>query len=167
MKNETAILAGGCFWGMEDLFRKQRGVTDTEVGYTGGDLENPTYNDVKTGQTGHAEAIKLTYDPSVTGYEDILKFFFQLHDPTTKDRQGNDMGSQYRSAIFYLNDEQKNIAEKLIVKLDASGKWPGPIVTEVVSAGAFTPAEDSHQDYLERYPTGYTCHFIRPEWTTD
>ena len=161
---EIAILAGGCFWGMEDLFRKLPGVKDTEVGYTGGESEKPTYNDVKTGRTGHAESIRIAFDPTATSYAKILEFFFQIHDPTTTDRQGNDVGSQYRSAIFYLNETQKAEAERVIAAIDASGQWPGKVVTQVQKAGQFTRAEDFHQDYLERYPDGYTCHFIRPEW---
>ncbi|MEO0400148.1 MAG: peptide-methionine (S)-S-oxide reductase MsrA [Pseudomonadota bacterium] len=165
MTSETAILAGGCFWGMEDLFRKQKGVVATEVGYTGGALANPTYNDVKTGTTGHAEAIKIEFDPAVTSYEAVLEFFFQIHDPSTKDRQGNDRGTQYRSAIFYLDAAQKETAEKVIAAVNASGKWPGPVTTELSPEAAYTRAEDAHQDYLERFPNGYTCHFIRPDWT--
>jgi len=161
---ETAILAGGCFWGMEDLIRKRPGVVDTEVGYTGGATANPTYNDVKTGRTGHAESIRISFDPAKTSYRELLEFFFQIHDPTTKDRQGNDVGSQYRSGIFYLDESQKAEAEKIIAEIDASGRWPGRVVTEVAPAGEFTRAEDFHQDYLERYPNGYTCHFIRPSW---
>ena len=161
---EIAILAGGCFWGMEDLFRKLPGVKDTEVGYTGGESDKPTYNDVKTGRTGHAEAIRIAFNPAATSYAKILEFFFQIHDPTTTDRQGNDVGSQYRSAIFYLNETQKAEAERVIAAIDASGQWPGKVVTHVQKAGEFTRAEDFHQDYLERYPDGYTCHFIRPEW---
>ena len=162
---ETAILAGGCFWGMQDLIRKRPGVTNTEVGYTGGALEAPTYNDVKTGRTGHAEAIKIEFDPSETSYAEILEFFFQIHDPTTLDRQGNDVGSQYRSAIFYLNETQKKVAEETIAAVEASGEWPGPVVTQLAAAGPFTRAEEAHQDYLQQYPNGYTCHFIRPNWT--
>ena len=164
MTIETAQFAGGCFWGMEDLIRKLPGVADTEVGYTGGDLKNPTYNDVKKGNTGHAESIRISYDPTKIDYRKLLEFFFQIHDPTTVDRQGNDRGSQYRSAIFYLNDAQKSQAEKIVAEIDASGRWPGKVVTEIVPAGPFYPAEDFHQDYLERYPEGYTCHFVRPDW---
>lgn len=163
-KTEIALLAGGCFWGVEDLFRKRPGVVDTEVGYTGGDLENPTYKDVKTGETGHAEAIRIEYDPQKTNYRDLLEFFFQIHDPTTRNRQGNDVGTQYRSAIFYLSEEQKRIAQAVIADYEKSGVFPGRIVTEVVPAGPFYRAEDFHQDYLAKYPEGYTCHFIRPEW---
>lgn len=162
--HETAILAGGCFWGMEDLIRKLPGVVETEVGYAGGDLENPEYKDVKTGATGHAESIRITFDPAKTSYRNLLEFFFQIHDPTTSNRQGNDVGSQYRSAIFYLNANQKSEAEKIITEIDASGVWPGKVVTEIVPAGRWWDAEDFHQDYLDKYPEGYTCHFIRPEW---
>jgi peptide-methionine (S)-S-oxide reductase len=164
---ETAILAGGCFWGMEELIRNQPGVLKTKVGYTGGSLENPTYNDVKTGKTGHAEAIEILYDPSVVSYEKLIQWFFQIHDPTTKDRQGNDRGSQYRSAIWYRNHEQKAAAEKVIAQVNASGKWPGKVVTEVEPAKPFWEAEEFHQDYLQKYPNGYTCHYVRPDWTFD
>jgi len=157
---EKAILAGGCFWGMEDLIRKLPGVTDTRVGYTGGDVPNATYRN----HGGHAEAIEIQYDPERTSYRDLLEFFFQIHDPSTKDRQGNDVGSSYRSAIFYENDEQRRIAEDTIADVDASGLWPGKVVTEVTPAGAFWEAEPEHQDYLERIPWGYTCHFVRPGW---
>ena len=161
---EKAVFAGGCFWGMQDLIRKQNGVTATRVGYTGGALENPTYNDVKTGKTGHAESIEIEFDPAVTTYRALLELFFQIHDPTTVNRQGNDVGSQYRSAIFYLSDAQKDIAIDTIKDVDASGLWPGKVVTEVVAASAFWEAEDFHQDYLERIPNGYTCHFPRADW---
>ena len=161
---QTAILAGGCFWGMEDLFRKLPGVTDTEVGYTGGALGDPTYKDVKTGKTGHAEAIRISYDPSKTSYRALLEFFFQIHDSTTLGRQGNDVGSQYRSAIFYLDPEQEMTAHDVIADFQKAGVLPGEIVTEVVPAAPFHRAEDFHQDYLVTYPEGYTCHFIRPEW---
>ncbi|MBY0428984.1 MAG: peptide-methionine (S)-S-oxide reductase MsrA [Alphaproteobacteria bacterium] len=160
MGSERAILAGGCFWGMEDLIRKLPGVTNTEVGYTGGNVANPTYQH----HEGHAEAIEITFDSDVTSYRKILEFFFQIHDPTTKNRQGNDIGSSYRSAIFYLNEEQRKTATTLIGALNASQKWPGPIVTEVVKASEFYAAEDYHQDYLQQHPNGYTCHFIRPNW---
>ena len=162
--NERAVLAGGCFWGMQDLIRKHRGVTDTRVGYTGGDLPNATYDLVKRGNTGHAEAIEIEFDPSLTSYRDILELFFQIHDPTTTDRQGNDVGSQYRSAIFYVDDAQKAVAEETIADVDASGLWPGEVVTEVTPVGDFWEAEAVHQDYLERLPNGYTCHFPRPGW---
>ena len=164
MKTETAILAGGCFWGMEDLIRKLPGVVETVVGYTGGALSKPDYKQVKTGRTGHAEAIRISYDPAKTTYRALLEFFFQIHDPTTKDRQGNDIGSQYRSAIFYLNEAQKAEAQKIIAEIDASRVWPGKVVTEIVPAGEWWDAEDYHQDYLVKYPEGYTCHFIRPSW---
>ncbi len=161
---EIAILAGGCFWGMEDLIRKLPGVIDTHVGYTGGDLDNPDYKQVKTGKTGHAESIRIAYDPAKTSYDALLEFFFKIHDPTTVDRQGNDIGTQYRSAIFYLNAEQKAAAEKMIARVNASGRWPGKVATEVVPAGKWWDAEEYHQDYLDKYPEGYTCHFIRPDW---
>ena len=163
-REETALLAGGCFWGMQDLIRKQQGVITTTVGYTGGTLENPTYNHVKTGSTGHTEAIEIKFDPELISYRDLLAYFFQIHDPTTHNRQGNDIGTQYRSAIFYTNDIQRDIAEALIKELNQSGIWPNPITTEVVKATPFWPAEQEHQDYLERFPTGYTCHFERPDW---
>jgi peptide-methionine (S)-S-oxide reductase len=166
-EKQTALLAGGCFWGMEELIRHQPGVHSTRVGYTGGQLENPTYNDVKTGTTGHAEAIEIVYDPSVMSYEKLLRWFFQIHDPTTKDRQGNDRGSQYRSAIWYQDEEQKETAEKVIAAVEASGRWPGSVVTELAPAGQFYEAEDFHQDYLQKYPSGYTCHYVRPDWTLD
>lgn len=161
---ETAILAGGCFWGMEDLIRRLPGVTDTEVGYTGGGLDTPTYKDVKTGTTGHAESIRVTYDPSKLSYRQLLEFFFQIHDSTTLGRQGNDAGTQYRSAIFYLDDGQLATARAVIADYQKSGVLPGEIVTQLVPAGKFHNAEAFHQDYLVNYPEGYTCHFIRPEW---
>jgi peptide-methionine (S)-S-oxide reductase len=157
---EKAVLAGGCFWGMEDLFRKQPGVLSTRVGYTGGEVENATYRNHGT----HAEAIELVFDPEQTSYRDILAFFFQIHDPTTLNRQGNDVGTSYRSAIYTLDDEQRRIAEETIAEVDASGLWPGKVVTEVAPAGPFWEAEPEHQDYLERYPNGYTCHYVRPQW---
>jgi len=160
-----AILAGGCFWGMEELIRKLPGITGTRVGYTGGDFPNPTYNDMRTGKTGHAEAVEIEFDPAKTSYSKILEFFFQAHDPTTADRQGNDRGSQYRSAIFYLDEDQKKVAEDTIARVDASGKWPGKVVTQVVPAKTFYQAEDYHQDYLQKNPNGYTCHWVRPDWT--
>lgn len=159
-QSETAILAGGCFWGMQDLLRRYPGVLSTRVGYTGGDVANATYRNHGT----HAEAIEITFDPEQISYRQILEFFFQLHDPTTKNRQGNDIGMSYRSAIFYVNDEQKQTAENTVARVDASGLWPGKVVTEIVSAGPFWEAEPEHQDYLERYPHGYTCHFVRPTW---
>lgn len=164
---EKAILAGGCFWGMEELFRALPGVTGTRVGYTGGTLENPTYHDMKTGITGHAEALELEFDPSKTNYRALLEAFFRLHDPTTMNRQGNDRGSQYRSAIFYLDEEQKKTAEELIAAIDASGRWPGPVVTQITPAQQFYLAEEYHQDYLQKHPDGYTCHWVRPNWTLE
>ena len=161
-ETEIATLAGGCFWGMEDLIRMFPGVIKTEVGYTGGQTTNPRYEEVKTGTTGHAESIEIHFDPKKTTYEKVLKFFFRIHDPTTKNSQGNDRGSQYRSAIFYHSEEQKKTAEKVKAFVDASGKWPSKAVTEIVPASTFTIAEDYHQDYLEEHPQGYTCHFIRP-----
>ena len=161
---EKATLAGGCFWGVEELIRKLPGVVNTTVGYTGGRMAKPRYEDVKTGQTGHAESIEIEFDPAVTDYRAILEFFFQIHDPSTRNRQGNDIGTSYRSAIFYLDDEQKRVAEDTIADVDASGLWPGKVVTEVTPAGPFWEAEPEHQDYLERYPSGYTCHFPRPGW---
>jgi peptide-methionine (S)-S-oxide reductase len=157
---EKAILAGGCFWGMQDLFRKQPGVVSTRVGYTGGDVPNATYGYHGT----HAEAIEVVFDPDVTSYRDLLEFFFQVHDPTTLNRQGNDLGTSYRSAIFHLDEEQRRVAEQTIADINASGQWPGKVVTEVTPAGPFWEAEPEHQDYLERYPNGYTCHFVRPDW---
>jgi peptide-methionine (S)-S-oxide reductase len=160
MSTEKAILAGGCFWGVQDLVRKQPGVISTRVGYTGGDVPNATYRN----HHGHAEAIEIIFDTDKTSYRDLLEFFFQIHDPTTRNRQGNDIGTSYRSAIFYRSDEQKRIAEDTIADVDASGLWPGKVVTEVTAAGPFWEAEPEHQDYLERYPDGYTCHFPRPNW---
>jgi peptide-methionine (S)-S-oxide reductase len=157
---EKAILAGGCFWGMEDLFRKLPGVVSTRVGYTGGDVANATYSN----HAGHAEAIEVVFDSDVTSYRDVLEFFFQIHDPTTLNRQGNDVGTSYRSAIFNLSDEQARVARETIAEIDASGRWPGKVVTEVTPAGPFWEAEPEHQNYLERYPNGYTCHFVRPDW---
>ncbi len=161
---ETAILAGGCFWGVQDLIRNQRGVISTRVGYSGGATPNATYTQVKTGRTGHAEAVEIVFDPTQTDYRRILEFFFQIHDPTTKDRQGNDRGSQYRSAIFYGSEAQKAVAEDTIADVEASGLWPGKVVTEVAPAGPFWEAEPEHQDYLVHRPNGYTCHFVRPNW---
>ena len=157
---ETAVLAGGCFWGMQDLIRRRPGVLSTRVGYTGGDVPDATYRN----HGSHAEAIEIVFDPGQTSYRDLLEFFFQVHDPTTKDRQGNDVGLSYRSAIFYLNEEQKRVAYDTIADVDASGLWPGKVVTDVEPAGPFWEAEPLHQDYLERYPDGYTCHFVRPGW---
>jgi peptide-methionine (S)-S-oxide reductase len=158
---ERAVLAGGCFWGVQDLVRQQPGVVATRVGYTGGEVPNPTYRNHR----GHAEAIEIVYDPAVTSYRALLEFFFQIHDPTTKNRQGNDIGDSYRSAIFYLDDEQKQVAEAVIAEVDASGKWPARVVTEVTAADTFWDAEEEHQDYLVKHPGGYTCHYVRPEWT--
>ncbi|PDT40064.1 MULTISPECIES: peptide-methionine (S)-S-oxide reductase MsrA [Sinorhizobium] len=157
---EKAVLAGGCFWGMQDLIRKLLGVVETRVGYTGGDVPNATYRNHGT----HAEGIEIIFDPGKISYRRILEFFFQIHDPTTKYRQGNDIGMSYRSAIYYADDEQKRIAEDTIADVDASGRWPGKVVTEVEPAGDFWEAEPEHQDYLERYPNGYTCHFPRSDW---
>ena len=157
---EKAILAGGCFWGMQDLFRKRPGVLSTRVGYAGGDVPNATYRNHGT----HAEAIEIVFDPEQTSYRELLEFFFQIHDPTTVNRQGNDVGTSYRSAILYGDDEQRQVAEDTIAAVDSSGLWPGKVVTEVVPAGPFWEAEPEHQDYLERYPNGYTCHFVRPAW---
>lgn len=159
-QTETAVLAGGCFWGMQDLLRRYPGVLSTRVGYTGGDVPNATYRNHGT----HAEGIEIVFDPSQISYRQILEFFFQIHDPTTVNRQGNDIGTSYRSAIFYLNDEQKQVAVNTVADADASGLWPGKVVTEIVAAGPFWEAEPEHQDYLERLPNGYTCHFIRPDW---
>lgn len=158
---EVATLAGGCFWGVEELFRKLKGVIQTEVGYTGGHTQNPVYLEVKTGTTGHAEAIQMSFDPTQISYEDILRYFFKLHDPTTLNRQGNDIGSQYRSAIFYHSKEQKELAQKIKLEVEASRKWPKPIVTEITEATHFYSAEEYHQDYLQKNPGGYTCHFLR------
>ncbi|MFF4535199.1 peptide-methionine (S)-S-oxide reductase MsrA [Streptomyces aureus] len=157
---EKALLAGGCFWGMQELIRTFPGVLDTRVGYSGGDVPNATYRNHGT----HAEAIEITFDPAKTDYRTILEYFFQIHDPSTANRQGNDIGLSYRSAIFYVDDEQKRVAEDTIADVDASGLWPGKVVTEVAPAGPFWEAEPEHQDYLQRYPDGYTCHFVRPNW---
>ena len=164
MASEKAILAGGCFWGMQDLMRRYEGVISTRVGYTGGHLDNATYNDVKKGTTGHSEAMEIIFDPAQMTYREVLAAFFQIHDPTTKDRQGNDIGSQYRSSIFYTSEEQKCIAHEVIEDVEKSGLWPGKIVTEVVPEMPFWEAEEAHQDYLQKYPNGYTCHFPRPNW---
>jgi peptide-methionine (S)-S-oxide reductase len=160
MTTERAVLAGGCFWGMQDLIRRQPGVISTRVGYTGGRVKNATYRN----HEGHAEAIEIMFDPAKTSFRTMLEFFFQIHDPTTLNRQGNDLGTSYRSAIFYTSDEQEHAAEDTIADVEASGLWPGKVVTEVALAGEFWEAEPEHQDYLERYPDGYTCHFIRPDW---
>jgi peptide-methionine (S)-S-oxide reductase len=157
---ETAVLAGGCFWGMQDLIRKRPGIVTTRVGYSGGDVANATYRHHGT----HAEAIEIVFDPSVTSYRDILAFFFQIHDPTTKDRQGNDRGTSYRSAIYYVDEAQHQTALDVIADVEASGLWPGKVVTEIEPAGPFWEAEPEHQDYLQNYPNGYTCHFPRPGW---
>jgi methionine-S-sulfoxide reductase len=156
---ETATLAGGCFWGVEELVRKLPGVVETTVGYAGGTLGEPRYEDVKTGRTGHAESLQIVFDPSKITFDEILDFFFRLHDPTTANRQGNDIGTQYRSAIFYHDDAQRDAAKRAIQR--AQPKWPRPIVTEVVPFTNFFEAEDYHQDYLQRYPNGYTCHYLR------
>ncbi len=161
MSRERAVLAGGCFWGMQDLIRQQDGVISTRVGYSGGDVPNATYHHHGT----HAEAIEIVFDPTTLSYRRLLEFFFQIHDASTLDRQGNDRGSSYRSAIFTTSDEQRRIALDTIADVDASGLWPGKAVTEVTPAGDFWEAEPEHQDYLQRYPEGYTCHFIRPGWT--
>lgn len=158
--SQRAILAGGCFWGMQDLIRRLPGVLSTRVGYTGGDVPNATYRNHGT----HAEAIEITFDPAQVSFRRLLEFFFQIHDPTTPNRQGNDKGPSYRSAIFYTDDEQKRTAEKTIADVNASGLWPGKVVTELTPAREFWEAEPFHQDYLERNPNGYTCHFIRPDW---
>jgi len=158
---ETAILAGGCFWGMEEIIREIPGVIDTEVGYTGGQTENPTYPEVSTETTGHAESVKITFNPSKLSFEDLLGYFFRMHDPTTLNRQGNDVGTSYRSAIFYLSEAQRKTAEEVKARVDASGKWKRPIVTEITPASKFYPAEDYHQDYLQKHPNGYTCHYLR------
>lgn len=160
MSQERAVLAGGCFWGMQQLFRRYDGVLSTRVGYSGGDVPNATYRNHGT----HAEAIEIIFDPERISFRQLLEFFFQLHDPSTKNRQGNDVGLSYRSAIFYTNDEQRRVALDTIADVDASGLWPGKVVTEVAAAGDFWQAEPEHQDYLEHRPDGYTCHFIRPGW---
>ncbi len=158
--NERAVLAGGCFWGMQDLIRRMPGVVSTRVGYTGGDVDNATYRN----HGNHAEGIEILYDPEVTDYRTLLEFFFQIHDPTTPMRQGNDTGPSYRSAIYYTSEAQKQVALETMADVDASGLWPGKVVTELEPAGDFWEAEPEHQDYLERQPNGYTCHFVRPGW---
>ena len=158
---ERAILAGGCFWGMQQLVRRLPGVVSTRVGYSGGDVKNATYRNHGT----HAEAIEITFDPSQTSFRDLLEFFFQIHDPTTPNQQGNDRGASYRSAIFYTSEDQHRVAQDTIADAEASGLWPGKVVTELSPAGEFWEAEPEHQDYLLRYPAGYTCHFVRPNWT--
>jgi peptide-methionine (S)-S-oxide reductase len=160
MSEERAVLAGGCFWGMQDLLRRYDGVISTRVGYSGGDVRNATYRNHGT----HAEAIEIIFDPAKLSYRQLLEFFFQIHDPTTQDRQGNDKGASYRSAIFYTSDEQERVAAETIDAVNASNLWPGKVVTQVEPVGDFWEAEPEHQDYLERYPDGYTCHFIRPNW---
>jgi peptide-methionine (S)-S-oxide reductase len=157
---ERAVLAGGCFWGVQDLIRKMDGVVSTRVGYSGGDVAHATYRNHGT----HAEAIEIVFDPKRLSYRRLLEFFFQIHDPTTKNRQGNDRGLSYRSAIYFTSDEQKRVAEDTIADVNASGLWPGKVVTELAPAGAFWEAEPEHQDYLEKYPNGYTCHYVRPGW---
>ena len=158
--HQRAVLAGGCFWGMQDLIRKQPGIVSTRVGYTGGDVPNATYRNHGT----HAEAVEVIFDPDVTSYRKLLEFFFQIHDPSTKDRQGNDRGRSYRSAIYFADAEQERVARDTIADVDASGLWPGKVVTEVEPVGPFWLAEDEHQDYLQTYPDGYTCHYVRPGW---
>lgn len=159
-RTETAILAGGCFWGMQELIRKMPGVISTRVGYSGGDVANATYRN----HGRHAEAVEIVFNPDKLSFRDLLEFFFQAHDPSTPNRQGNDMGASYRSGIYYNSEEQKQVAVDTIADVDASGLWPGKVVTEVKAAGAFWEAEPEHQDYLQRYPGGYTCHWVRPEW---
>ena len=161
MTEERARLAGGCFWGVQDLFRKYPGVISTRAGYSGGKTPNATYRN----HGAHAEAVEILFDPAKISFRQILEFFFQIHDPTTRNRQGNDIGASYRSAIFYTTDEQRRVAEDTIADVDASGLWPGKTVTEVAPAGDFWEAEPEHQDYLQRNPFGYTCHFVRPDWT--
>lgn len=161
MSNERAVLAGGCFWGMEDLIRKRTGIISTSVGYTGGDVPNATYRNHGT----HAEGIEIVFDDTKTSYREVLEFFFQIHDPTTENRQGNDRGMSYRSAIYYVNEDQKAVAQDTIADVNASGLWPGKVVTELDPVSDFWEAEPEHQDYLERVPNGYTCHFVRPNWT--
>jgi peptide-methionine (S)-S-oxide reductase len=160
MSVERAVFAGGCFWGMQDLIRRQPGVVSTRVGYTGGEVPNATYRN----HGNHAEAIEIMFDPAQTSYRALLEYFFQIHDPTTRNRQGNDVGASYRSAIYYTSDAQREAAADAIADVDASGLWPGKVVTEVEAAGDFWEAEPEHQDYLERIPNGYTCHFVRPGW---
>jgi peptide-methionine (S)-S-oxide reductase len=157
---ETAILAGGCFWGAQELLRKRPGVLSTRVGYSGGDTPDATYRN----HGDHAEAVEIVFDPEKISFRELLEFFFQIHDPSTTDRQGNDVGRSYRSAIFYTSEEQKRVAQETIADVDASGIWPGKVVTEVAPAGDFWEAEPEHQDYLQHYPSGYTCHFVRPNW---
>jgi peptide-methionine (S)-S-oxide reductase len=158
--SERAVLAGGCFWGMQELLRNRPGIISTRVGYSGGDVPNATYRN----HGSHAESIEILFDPAIISYRQLLEFFFQIHDPTTRNRQGNDMGTSYRSVIFYTTPGQKEVAEETIADVNASGLWPGTVVTEVVPAGPFWEAEPEHQDYLKRIPHGYTCHFVRPNW---
>lgn len=160
MTTETAILAGGCFWGMQELLRRRPGVLSTRVGYSGGDVANATYRHHGT----HAEAVEVVFDPARMSYRELLEFFFQIHDPTTPDRQGNDRGASYRSAIYYSSEAQRQVALDTIADVDASGLWPGRVVTQVEPAGDFWEAEPEHQGYLQRHPTGYTCHWPRPDW---
>jgi peptide-methionine (S)-S-oxide reductase len=157
---ERAVLAGGCFWGVQELLRKRDGVISTKVGYSGGDVPNATYRNHGT----HAEAVEIIFDPTRFSFRDLLEFFFQIHDPSTKNRQGNDVGTSYRSAIYYTSDEQKRVAEETIKDVNASGIWPGKATTELAPVGPFWDAEREHQDYLQRIPNGYTCHFVRPNW---
>jgi peptide-methionine (S)-S-oxide reductase len=167
MNIQTIVLAGGCFWGMEELLRALPGVTDTEVGYTGGDFANPTYTDMRTGKTGHAESIRVSFDPARTDLKRILAFFFQIHDPTTPNRQGNDKGPQYRSAIFYADDAQLQTAQSMMQSIARSRKWPGPLATKLAPLKTFYSAESYHQDYLQKNPGGYTCHWMRPGWVVE
>ncbi|CAH1654450.1 MAG: peptide-methionine (S)-S-oxide reductase MsrA [Chelatococcus sp.] len=160
MTTERAVLAGGCFWGMQDLIRRRPGVISTRVGYSGGDVPHATYRN----HGSHAEAIEILFETDTVSYRDLLEFFFQIHDPTTRNRQGNDIGTSYRSAIFYTSEQQRRVAQDTIADVDASGLWPGKVVTEVAPVGDFWEAEPEHQDYLERIPNGYTCHFPRPDW---
>lgn len=161
MKKETATLAGGCFWGMEDIIRNIPGVISTEVGYTGGSVDNPSYNIVKLGTTNHAESVQVEFDSTKLSFADLLGYFFRMHDPTTVNQQGNDKGTQYRSVIFFHSPEQEKVAHEVIQRIEAAKKWPKPIVTQVVPASKFYKAEDYHQDYLKKNPGGYTCHWLR------
>ena len=158
------VISGGCFWGMQELLRPFPGVTATRVGYTGGHLPDPTYDDTHDSKSGHAEAIEITYDPAKTKLQNILAYFFQIHDPSTLNRQGNDKGTQYRSAIFYNNEDEKKIAQEVIDAVNHSGKWPGKVATTLEPASIFYDAEAYHQDYLQKNPSGYTCHWVRPDW---
>ena len=159
--SERALLAGGCFWGVEEILRKIPGILKTEVGYCGGESPDPTYEEVKTGHTGHAEAVEIEFDPQILSYADLLRIFFKLHDPTTRNRQQNDVGTQYRSVIFFCSETQKKLAEEIRNEVEASKKWSRPLVTEIVEASIFYSAEDYHQDYLQKNPDGYNCHFLR------